>query len=107
MMTKYNSAEYTIDIPNKGKEIFKELRGLSTDKERTDFLNKMTKKSLIEYLKDNNRYESGQEKCRKDKLIKIIINQFNNMIFWENLLVYVKSEMIFQEQMNIKKKERI
>ena len=84
MMTKYNSAEYTTNIPNKGKEIFKELRGLSTDKERTDFLNKMTKKSLIEYLKDNDRYESGQEKNRKDKLIKIIINQFNNMIFWEN-----------------------
>ena len=62
MMTKYNSAEYTIDIPNKGKEIFKELRGLGTDKERVDFLNKMTKKSLIEYLKDNDRYESGQEK---------------------------------------------
>ena len=84
MMTKYNSAEYTINIPNKGKEVFKELRGLSTDKERTDFLNKMTKKSLIEYLKDNDRYESGQEKNRKDKLINIIINQFNNMIFWEN-----------------------
>ena len=84
MMTKYNSAEYTINTPNKGKEIFKELRGLSTDKERVDFLNKMTKRSLIEYLKDNDRYESGQEKNRKDKLIKIIINQFNNMIFWEN-----------------------
>ena len=84
MMTKYNSAEYTTNIPNKGREVFKELRGLSTDKERTDFLNKMTKKSLIEYLKDNNRYESGQEKNRKDKLINIIINQFNNMIFWEN-----------------------
>ena len=84
MMTKYNSAEYTMNTPNKGKEIFKELRGLSTDKERVDFLNKMTKKSLIEYLKDNNRYESGQEKNRKDKLINIIINQFNNMIFWEN-----------------------
>ena len=84
MMTKYNSAEYTINTPNKGREIFKELRGLSTDKERVDFLNKMTKRSLIEYLKDNDRYESGQEKNRKDKLIKIIINQFNNMIFWEN-----------------------
>ena len=84
MMTKYNSAEYTINIPNKGKEAFKELRALSTDKERVDFLNKMTKKSLIEYLKDNDRYESGQEKNRKDKLINIIINQFNNMIFWEN-----------------------
>ena len=84
MMTKYNSAEYTIKVPNKGKQIFKELRGLSTDKERTDFLNKMTKKSLIEYLKDNDRYESGQEKNRKDKIVKIIINQFNNMIFWEN-----------------------
>ena len=84
MMTKYNSAEYTTNIPNKGKEVFKELRELSTDKERTDFLNKMTKKSLIEYLKDNNCYESGQEKNRKDNLIKIIINQFNNMIFWEN-----------------------
>ena len=84
MMTKYNSAEYTTNIPNKGREVFKELRGLSTDKERADFLNKMTKKSLIEYLKDNDRYESGQEKNRKDKLINIIINQFNNMIFWEN-----------------------
>ena len=84
MMTKYNSAEYTINIPNRGKEVFKELRELSTDKERTDFLNKMTKRSLIQYLKDNNRYESGQEKNRKDKLINIIINQFNNMIFWEN-----------------------
>ena len=84
MMTKYNSAEYTTNIPNKGREVFKELRGLSTDKERTDFLNKMTKRSLIEYLKDNDRYESGQEKNRKDKLINIIINQFNNMIFWEN-----------------------
>ena len=84
MMTKYNSAEYTMNTPNKGKEIFKELRGISTDKERVDFLNKMTKRSLIEYLKDNDRYESGQEKNRKDKLIKIIINQFNNMIFWEN-----------------------
>ena len=84
MMTKYNSAEYTTNIPNKGKEVFKELRELSTDKERTDFLNKMTKRSLIQYLKDNNRYESEQERYRKDKLIKIIINQFNNMIFWEN-----------------------
>ena len=84
MMTKHNSAEYIIDIPNKGNEVFKELRGLSTDKERVDFLNKMTKRSLIEYLKDNDRYESGQEKNRKDKLINIIINQFNNMIFWEN-----------------------
>ena len=84
MMTKYNSAEYTTNIPNKGKEVFKELRELSTDKERTDFLNKMTKRSLIQYLKDNNRYESEQERYRKDKLIKIIINQFNNMIFWES-----------------------
>ena len=84
MMTKYNSAEYTTNIPNKGKEVFKELRELSTDKERTDFLNKMTKKSLIEYLKDNDRYDREQERYRKDKLIKIIINQFNNMIFWEN-----------------------
>ena len=84
MMTKYNSAEYTTNIPNKGKEAFKELRALSTDKERTDFLNKMTKRSLIEYLKDNDRYESGQERYKKDKLIKIIINQFNNVIFWEN-----------------------
>ena len=84
MMTKYNSAEYTINITNKGKEVFKELRELSTDKERTDFLNKMTKRSLIEYLKDNDRYESGQERCRKDKLINIIINQFNNVIFWES-----------------------
>ena len=41
MMTKYNSAEYTTNIPNKGKEVFKELRELSTDKERTDFLNKL------------------------------------------------------------------
>ena len=84
MMTKYNSAEYTINIPNKGKEVFKELRELSTDKERTDFLNKMTKRSLIQYLKDNNRYESEQERYKKDKLVKIIINQFNNMIFWES-----------------------
>ena len=84
MMTKYNSAEYTTNIPNKGKEVFKELRELSTDKERTDFLNKMTKKSLIEYLKDNDRYEKEQERYRKDKLINIIINQFNNMIFWES-----------------------
>ena len=84
MMTKYNSAEYTINTPNKGKEVFKELRELSTDKERTDFLNKMTKKSLIEYLKDNDRYDREQERYRKDKLIKIIINQFNNMIFWES-----------------------
>ena len=84
MMTKYNSAEYTTNIPNKGKEVFKELRELSTDKERTDFLNKMTKKSLIEYLKDNDRYDREQERYRKDKLIKIIINQFNNMIFWES-----------------------
>ena len=84
MMTKYNSAEYTTNIPNKGREVFKELRGLSTDKERTDFLNKMTKKSLIEYLKDNDRYDREQERYRKDKLIKIIINQFNNMIFWES-----------------------
>ena len=84
MMTKYNSAEYTTNIPNKGKEVFKELRELSTDKERTDFLNKMTKKSLIEYLKDNNRYEREQERYRKDKLIKIIIDQFNNVIFWES-----------------------
>ena len=44
----------------------------------------MTKKSLIEYLKDNNYYEKEQDKYKKDKLIKIIINQFNNMIFWEN-----------------------
>ena len=84
MMTKHNSAECIIDIPNRGKEVFKELREFTTDKDRIDFLNKMTKKSLIEYLKDNDRYESGQERCRKDKLIKIIINQFNNMIFWEN-----------------------
>ena len=84
MMTKYNSAEYIIKVPNKGNEVFKELRGLSTDKERVDFLNKMTKKSLIEYLKDNDRYESGQEGYRKDKLINIIINQFNNIVFWEN-----------------------
>ena len=84
MMTKYNSAEYNINIPNKGKEVFKELRELSTDKERTDFLNKMTKKSLIEYLKDNNRYEREHERYRKDKLIKIIIDQFNNVIFWES-----------------------
>ena len=84
MMTKYNSAEYTINIPNKGKEAFKELRALSTDKERTDFFFFLTKRSLIEYLKDNDRYESGQERCRKDKLIKIIINQFNNVIFWES-----------------------
>ena len=84
MMNKYNSAEYTTNIPNKGKEVFKELRGLSTDKERVDFLNKMTKKSLIEYLKDNDRYDREQERYRKDKLLKIIINQFNNMIFWES-----------------------
>ena len=84
MMTKHNSAEYTIDIPNKGKEVFKELREFTTDKDRIDFLNKMTKKSLIEYLKDNNYYEKEQDKYKKDKLIKIIINQFNNMIFWEN-----------------------
>ena len=84
MMTKYNSAEYTINTPNKGREIFKELRGLSTDKERVDFLNKMTKRSLIEYLKNNDRYDREQERYRKDKLIKIIINQFNNMIFWES-----------------------
>ena len=84
MMTKYNSAEYTTNIPNKGKEVFKELRELSTDKERTDYLNKMTKRSLIQYLKDNNRYESEQERYKKDKLVKIIINQFNNMIFWES-----------------------
>ena len=84
MMTKHNSAEYTINITNKGKEVFKELRELTTDKDRTDFLNKMTKKSLIEYLKDNNYYEKEQDKYKKDKLIKIIINQFNNMIFWEN-----------------------
>ena len=84
MMTKHNSAEYTIDIPNRGKEVFKELRELITDKDKMDFLNKMTKKSLIEYLKDNNYYEREQDKYKKDKLIKIIINQFNNMIFWEN-----------------------
>ena len=84
MMTKHNSAEYTINIPNRGKEVFKELRKLTTDKNRIDFLNKMTKKSLIEYLKDNNYYEKEQDKYKKDKLIKIIINQFNNMIFWEN-----------------------
>ena len=84
MMTKYNSAEYTINTPNKGKEVFKELRELSTDKERTDFLNKMTKRSLIEYLKDNDRYDREQERYRKDNLIKIIINQFKNVIFWEN-----------------------
>ena len=83
-MTKFNSAEYTINIPNKGKEVFKELRELTTDKDKIDFLNKMTKKSLIEYLKDNNYYEREQDKYKKDKLIKIIINQFNNMIFWEN-----------------------
>ena len=83
MMTKHNSAEYTIDIPNRGKEVFKELREFTTDKDRIDFLNKMTKKSLIEYLKDNNYYEKEQDKYKKDKLIKIIINQFNNMIFWE------------------------
>ena len=84
MMTKHNSAEYIIDIPNRGKEVFKELREFTTDKDRIDFLNKMTKKSLIEYLKDNNYYEKEQDKYKKDKLIKIIINQFNNMIFWEN-----------------------
>ena len=84
MMTKYNSAEYNINIPNRGKEVFKELRELTTDKDKMDFLNKMTKKSLIEYLKDNNYYEREQDKYKKDKLIKIIINQFNNMIFWEN-----------------------
>ena len=84
MMTNYNSAEYTIEMPNKGNEVFKELRELTTDKERTDFLSKMTKKRLIEYLKDNNYSEKEQEQCRKDKLINIIINQFNNMIFWEN-----------------------
>ena len=84
MMTKYNSAEYNINIPNRGKEVFKELRELTTDKDKMDFLNKMTKKSLIEYLKDNNYYEKEQDKYKKDKLIKIIINQFNNMIFWEN-----------------------
>lgn len=84
MMTKFNSAEYTINITNKGKEVFKELRELTTDKDKIDFLNKMTKKSLIEYLKDNNYYEREQDKYKKDKLIKIIINQFNNMIFWEN-----------------------
>ena len=84
MMTKYNSVEYTIEVPNKGNEVFKELRELTTDKERTDFLSKMTKKRLIEYLKDNNYYDKEQEKYKKDKLIKIIIQQFNNMIFWEN-----------------------
>ena len=84
MMTKHNSAEYIIDIPNRGKEVFKELREFTTDKDRIDFLNKMTKKSLIEYIKDNNYYEKEQDKYKKDKLIKIIINQFNNMIFWEN-----------------------
>ena len=84
MMTKHNSAEYTINITNKGKEVFKELREFTTDKDRIDFLNKMTKKSLIEYLKDNNYYEKEQNKYKKDKLIKIIINQFNNMIFWDN-----------------------
>lgn len=84
MMTKHNSAEYTINIPNRGKEVFKELRELTTDKDRINFLNKMTKKSLIEYLKDNNYYEKEQDKYKKDKLIKIIINQFNNMIFWDN-----------------------
>ena len=84
MMTKHNSAEYTINITNKGKEVFKELKELTTDKDKIDFLNKMTKKSLIEYLKDNNYYEKEQDKYKKDKLIKIIINQFNNMIFWEN-----------------------
>ena len=84
MMTKQNSAEYTIDIPNRGKEVFKELREFTTDKDRIDFLNKMTKKSLIEYIKDNNYYEKEQDKYKKDKLIKIIINQFNNMIFREN-----------------------
>ena len=84
MMTKYNSAEYTIKVPNKGNEVFKELRELTTDKERTDFLSKMTKKRLIEYVKDNNYYDKEQEKYKKDKLIKIIIQQFNNMIFWEN-----------------------
>ena len=84
MMTKHNSAEYIIDIPNRGKEVFKELRELTTDKNRIDFLNKMTKKSLVEYLKDNNYYEKEQDKYKKDKLIKIIINQFNNMIFWDN-----------------------
>ena len=84
MMTKYNSAEYTINISNRGREVFKELRELTTDKDKIDFLNKMTKKSLIEYLKDNNYYEKEQDKYKKDKLIKIIINQFNNMIFWEN-----------------------
>ena len=84
MMTKYNSAEYTIKVPNKGNEVFKELRELTTDKDRTDFLNKMTKKRLIEYLKDNDYYTKDQEKYKKDKLINIIINQFNNMIFWES-----------------------
>ena len=84
MMTKYNSAEYTINISNRGWEVFKELRELTTDKNRIDFLNKMTKKSLIGYIKDNNYYEKEQDKYKKDKLIKIIINQFNNMIFWEN-----------------------
>ena len=84
MMTKYNSAEYTINISNRGREVFKELREFTTDKDRIDFLNKMTKKSLIEYIKDNNYYEKEQDKYKKDKLIKIIINQFNNMIFWEN-----------------------
>ena len=84
MMTKHNSAEYIINIPNRGKEVFKELREFTIDKDRIDFLNKMTKNSLIEYLKDNNYYEKEQNKYKKDKLIKIIINQFNNMIFWDN-----------------------
>lgn len=84
MMTKHSSAEYIVDIPNRGKEVFKELREFTIDKDRIDFLNKMTKKSLIKYLKDNNYYEKEQNKYKKDKLIKIIINQFNNMIFWDN-----------------------
>ena len=40
MMTKYNSAEYIVDIPNRGKEVFKELREFTIDKDRIDFLNK-------------------------------------------------------------------
>lgn len=79
----YKMQEFKFETSRKGKEVYKELRELQ-EEERKAYLNKMTKKELLEYYKLNDEDIEDIKRFKKPDMIKAVIQQFNNRIFWEN-----------------------